>query len=342
VKTFVRNAFAVVAAGALSACGGGSQSKAVPVPTATVNGASQGRTPVGNVTLTIKRNAGFHTAKSVRNSASSKRRPAYVNSGNFFIDVWVVSGGFAVHAVDSTGGSNTNGNGDGSSTFTIPVFTAVGPSYIVAYETDQSFQSGGNLLAIGEADLSGLTPGSAPQLSLTMLMYTQHIGVMSDPVDGNGDSTVFATSGAPFTLTNSCSPAAAYFFAADAQSGFIDPGSFVNNAGIGGVSQPILTGTSASGIVSQSSSASGGYMVYFGSCVGGQVNVTLTAANPAYALATDAINSLGSFPGIDYLYQNGSSTDQWFQTYMSSVYYGTGSTVSTPPGGIGLFAPNLP
>jgi hypothetical protein len=315
VKLTISNALAVIAAGMLSACGGGGgQTQPLPLPSVAISGTSQSRTPVGNVKLTIKPSSNFHTVKRVKTS-SSQRRPAYVNSNGFYIDVWVISSGAATHAVDSTLGSNTNNNLDGTSTFTIPIFTATGPSYIVAYETDQSFQNGGNLLAIGESDLQGFPPGSSTQASLTMLMATRSIGVMSDPNDANLDATTTL-----FPFTSLCCSSGVYFFAADAQGGF------VGLAGVGGVSQPIVTSTSVSGVLVQNSGVNGGYTLS-NNC-SGPVNVNLTAGNPAYAIASDTFFNGQSFPGADFLYQNASLTDPSFQSYMSSAFF-AGSTIST-------------
>jgi len=304
----------------LSACGGGG-GHATPTTAATAtagSGASTNRTPVGHATLTIKLPAGFNVAKTSatartattaastkKTAASTVRKPSYVNSLGAYIDIWSVDtiGQTAVHAVDSTNGPNLTPNPDGTQTFTVPIYST-SANEIVAFQTDTA-GGFGNILTIGEADLGTFVPGSAPQVSLTMFMAANHIGIMTDPDNRNMDASVLASYPSQANVCTAPTPLGPfYFFTADHSGGFIA----TETAGVGGISQPtVVSSTSDSSspanTFSQAPGLGGGYSVTLNNIIAGET-VKLAAGNPAWALADDAVNSRGVYPGVDYLYQH--------------------------------------
>lgn len=325
-----RGLTALTGSALLAGCGGGGSAPSAPLPLATTGaitgGASQSRTPVATASLTLKFPAGFHTAKSsaiARTSASASRKPAYVNSNPKYLDVWVLANGTATHVVDSSGGSNVIATPDGSQTFSIPLYS-YNTNQIVAYESDQQDGAFGNLLSLGEADLGSFSPGSAPQIALTMLMFAQYIGIMSDPNNGNFDATVNPSFNAPGCSVSTAGPY--YFFTADADMGFVDA------AGAGGVSSPLVSGWTADpggtgNSISQASGVNGGYNVVFNSTSGG-VTIRLTAPNLAFAIASNVFNNGGSlYPGVYALY-NASNYDASFNSQLYTQLYLAGPTVS--------------
>jgi len=313
-----------LAAAILSACGGGSASAVAPPAARATAGASNPVQSPTLVTLTLKGSLGFHTASGGQQTSALRRRPAYVNSNPKYLDVWVISGGVATHVVNSSGGSNVSLTADGSQTYQIPLF-ATAASEIVAYETDRAFATGGYILAVGETDITSFTAGTAPQISLTMLMAANNIGIADNPNNTDSAATINAPPASPFTV-GCCSTV--YFFATDIDYGFVDV------AGVGGVFQPVVTNVSKPGIIAQTPGVNGGYPVSFG-CAGGQVNVNLTAANPAYAITNDAYYNLSSYPGADFLYQH--NLDPTFHSDVVGITTDVGPTISAT---IGILANN--
>jgi len=324
----LRHSAAVITAALLLAgCGGGGGSpSAVPAPAASssgANGASTTQKPVAIASLTVKYSAHFHTAKIKTKGTSKNRRPAYVNSGSNYLDVWVVntSSSSAVHVVNSNGGPNVNPSADGSQTFSIPLYST-NPNQIVAYESDEPNGSYGDILSLGETDLGSFTAGSAPTIGLTMLMNAQQIGVMSDPDNGNNDAQTYS----PYYSYNLiCSTPATisplYFFTTDSEGGFVDL------AGAGGVSLPTVKGwtsdiSSPANALTQGSGVSGAYIVTInnGNLSDG-VTVNLSATNPAYSPALDAAYSNGAYPGLDYLYSNYGSYDYYLYEEVYTIFY---------------------
>jgi len=274
--------------------------------------------PVATATLTLQYPAGFHTA------SSRLRRPAYVNAQPpRYLDVWVVSGGTAVHAVNSGSGANIVATSSGSQTFSIPLYST-NASRIVAYEQDAADGNPGNLLAIGEADIASITAGSAPQVSLTMLMNARSVGIMSDPNDANLDATTlpfYKAFGSTSCVTGPSGPL--YFFAADGDGGFVDV------AGAGGISRPTVSSwtsnaTSPSNTLTQTGGVTGSYNVAFNNLNGG-LTASVTAANPALAIVVDAVQQGGAYPGMDFLFNQG--YDYWLDSNFYTVYYGS-STIT--------------
>lgn len=354
----------VATAALLAGCGGGGGSQPVApssVTAPTSNGsATTNRTAVATATLTIKFSPYFHHASAAQRAAAVKRRgaqmsarpkpaaasrkPAYVNSSNNdFLDVWVVNGSSAYEAVNSGCCGNVNfesDNGDGSQTLSVPLYST-GGTEIVAFESDEPDGDDGNLLAIGETDIASITPGSAPQINLTMAMNAAYLGIMSDPNDANDDATPGNTTWGSVPTQSSttygtyntfCSPGQSdnlYFFAADADYDFVD------NAGAGGVDFPTVSGWSSAvqnpaNTLQQESGVDAPYYINFNNLSGG-LNLNLIATNPAYPYAADAVNYIGAYPGIDFLYNNAfggydSDVYYWFDYY--GIYY-YGPTLST-------------
>jgi len=311
VKTLTRTLIAIVAAGALSACGGGGSSQPTPVsvPTAasSAGSSSQNKTPLGYATLTLKGSPNFHTASASKRGAKSARRgPAYVNSNALYLDVFVVSNGIVSHVVDSTSGPNvTLANPDGSQTLSIPIFTQ-GTSSVVAYETDSAFATYGNVLSVGETEVTGYTPGSTIQLAMTMQMNANQMGVMSDPNNANFDAVTQGVGGQT-PWTEACNTSNFYFFSADINGGFVSNVSGILPAGAGGTALPYVTGTNAFGVnpaptLSQGAGIGGAYSVNFNA--GTVLRVFLRATNPAYDLASSVFQN-GAYPGLSAVTASG-------------------------------------
>ena len=285
----------------LAACGGGTGSAPVRLATPTPAAANSNQTAVATATLTLKFSPGFHTARLSSSKNSRSPRPAYVNSNTSnYLSVYAVNGNTVTEVINPNGVPNIQAPGTGSQTFSIPLYSTNGDD-IVAIETDGS----GNVLAGGETDIASgtVTPGSAPQIALTMLMNARHAGVMSDPDDFFGDANVTGsyTTYSPVCAGSNSGPL--YFFAADPDGGFIDL------AGAGGVPAVALSSwlsdtASPANTFAQGSGVAGAYSATFNSLNGG-VTVKLTAANPAYALAYDAVESEKQYPGLDSAYSQG-------------------------------------
>jgi hypothetical protein len=328
VNGLFRSLTAIVAAGALSACGGGgAPTSAVPAPLAQTgagNNASQNRTPIGTAKLTIVRSSHFHTATGVaKKSQAGTRAPAYVNTNNANtnnLDVWVISNNIATHVVDSSGGgSNLQLSVDGTQTFSIPIFSTSASS-IVAYETDQPYGNFGNLLAVGEFDNPQYVAGTPLNISLTMLMNATDIGYMNDP----DNLTLSATTSPSFNLGCAYTSPPLYFFEVDANAGFFD----FNTAGVGGVSSPTVVSSvshnsSPVNTLAKGTGVNGAYTVNLPNNSGGLI-VNLTVPNPAYLIAYDTNNGGTQYPGVAFLNSTGAST--YFGNYISGVY-GAGPTV---------------
>jgi hypothetical protein len=322
---------ALISAALLAGCGGGGSAvnTAGPMPAQAANGTSSNRTPIATATLTLKFSPNFHTAKTAINrktGSGAARKPAYVNSNSNYLDIWVISGGTPVHVVNTfSSPPNVTGSADGSQTLSIPLFSAAA-SQIVAFEADQPDGTPGNLLAVGEADIAAIAPGSAPQIALTMSMNARNLGVMSDPDDANGDATVSSTYN---TFNGTCvSPISSprYFFAADAENGFIDL------AGAGGTSLPtVTTWTSQASnpidTLTQGPGVNGAYSANINNVndLSLGIVINLSAVNPAYALANDALFGLGVYPGIDFMVS--SFNDDQFSLNMRSIFF-AGSALS--------------
>jgi hypothetical protein len=285
---FAKKLLALACVTALAGCGGGG---AAPAPHANVTSSTPAAaTPVATGTLTIKFPAGFHIAKHPA-GAKTGRQPAYVNSNSYYLDVWVFGGSSPQHVVDTTSSAaNVVASADGTQTLSIPLFSTAN-SQIVAYEQSNRFGKGGNLLAIGEADIGAIAAGSSPAINLTMLMNAQYIGVMNNPDDANGD----ATSGKLYSNQSSMcgvgyGTGSLYFFTADATGGFVDV------AGVGGTTLPTLTSAKsdvAGNTYTVAPGVGGAFSATFNNLSGG-VTVGLQSNNPAYAV----VSNLGSYPGI--------------------------------------------
>jgi len=324
---------ALISAALLAGCGGGGGGSSTPTSAAMPATGTTGSLPLGKpvatATLTVKYSTGFQTATTSSTSRSStSRRPAYVNSNSHYLDVWVVDGssGQAMFHVVNTQSSGPNiqcCNGGGNQVFSIPLFSFEN-NYVVAFEADAPDGSAGNLLAIGEADIGTFSAGTAPQISLTMVMNAAHIGVMSDPDNNNEDATTvspYQRAVPACTLGNTSGPL--YFFVTDPIGGFID------TAGTGGVVLPTVNNwtsdtTAPTNTLTQGSGVAGTYSAAFANFTGG-VKVNLTAPNPAYALAFDAYENQGPYPGLTFLYQ--ANQDFQLNNYISTVA-AAGPTIS--------------
>lgn len=345
----------LAAAALIAGCGGGGSGKATPSTPQTSGTVSQGsapasKTPLAYVSVTVKYTSGLMHAKLAASAKApatvgrAARRPAYLNGATTnYLDIWVVNPGAsqAVKAVDSVGsGGNVNPGGDGSQSFTVPLYST-DVNNIVAIEYDADPSGSPDLLAIGESDYGTFSaggsgfgsggvapspqPGNYPQLALTMLMYVTYVGVMSDPNNANGDATdVFA--GGLFSYTNTvpivcCSnPVPFFLFVADAAQSFVTAQTQATNpsTGIGGVSVPtVLSWRSDSqnpqNVLQPDPLPSGiqasfvsGYGVNFNNTSCGVFGLTIQVGgvNPAAAILTDISyygSGSGGYPGAEYL-----------------------------------------
>jgi hypothetical protein len=342
----VRIASVTVAAALVVGCGGGGTTPSTPKASATSAPASVGspssKTPLGYATLKVKYTQGLLHAKLVASTTkkpaavqrkgyapkttAAVRRPAYLNGNTSnYLDIWVVSPGFAYKAVDSTGsgGNVAPSEVDGTQSFSVPLY-AGDQNDVVAVEYDGDPSLSPDLLAIGEADVGNFAgsegsvgfgqggptptpiPGSFPVIGLTMLMYVSQIGVMSDANNANTDATAYAVGSVGNSFGNSFGTAF-YLFGADATGAFLSP----NNNGVGGSMVPsVLSWVSdvqaPANTLEPDPNGIGvnsvGYSVSFNNSNGG-VTVQVGGNNPAAAILVDAENNAGLYPGIDYIYK---------------------------------------
>ena len=302
----------------LAGCGGGASTPAAPakvVPVASPATVASG-TPIATAKLVLKFPATFHTAKR---TLAAKRLPAYVNasSGNN-LDVFV-------DGVDAGSLPVTTG-GDGTQTISLPIYST-SAHQIVAIETDASGLPNGNPLALGETDLAAnsFQPGDITNIGLTMLMAVTDIGITTDPTTGN-DALIGSSLGSPLYDNAGCptfpAPGAPiFFFAADAEAGFVSvAGAGVaiptvgNSANVGPL--PPVRLTFGTGL-------NGGVTVVYGSATG-EVAINASVANPAYTIVNNVFFQGGSaYPGIYALYQNSTLSNQ-----LSTIYYNGGQTIT--------------
>jgi hypothetical protein len=358
----------LVAAALIVGCGGGGGGTATPSTPqtngTTSQGSGAGKTPLGHASITVKYTQALGHAKlaasakaptTVQRATSQKgaapkttvavQRPAYLNGATTnYLDIWEVNPGSnqVTKVLDSSGsGGNVNPAGDGTQSFTIALYSS-DTNDIVAIEYDGDPSGSPHLLAIGETDYGGFSPGSGgfgsggvaptpqagnyPQVALTMLMYVTYVGVMSDPNNANGDATDTFAGGSMSYTNNSascCSNPVPYFlFAADAAQNFVtaQSGATSPTTGIGGVAAPTIvtsqTDATSSNVLQPDPNPSGiqtsfvsGYGVNFNNTSCGTYGLTtrVSGLNPAAAILTDISywgNSTGSYPGAEYLYTN--------------------------------------
>jgi hypothetical protein len=291
-----------------SGCGGGSGTSTPTVPSQTAQSAPN-RAVVGTATLTL-------AFPNVVTAASVSRSPQYVNPivdiggpcpNHNLLDIYVDgtlqpaldNGPEAPHSLCVTATSN------GTQTATLPLYSS-NSNQIVAVEWDSSDT---NVLALGEQDQGLFSPGTPVSVSLTMLMNAQFIGITNLTFSDSQKMIAQAYGHTDFACPGSAAQVGLY--PTDAL------GTFVPTAGYAGTSTVTATGNPVAGTTSFSqTSIPGVYNVgWDGSC--DDLNLTATAANPAYVIFNDVNNQDNAvYPGIDFLYYN-ESAFPWFAAQLN-------------------------
>jgi hypothetical protein len=298
---------ALAAASTLAAGCGGGGSNAVPAPLAAPAAPSiaQGKA-AGAGTLTIVFPATFQRASkagSTRATASARRGPAYVNPGTGnLLDIYV-DGHLQLTATVS---ASTNG----TQTLSIPLYSqATNDIAIVEYDAAKTY-----VLAAGEKASTQFAPGTAPIISVSLLMNVQGIA-LSTSADGSGATTLPATS-----LMVGCSGSPAtyntfYLFAVDALGGLIVP-NVTTTTGYGGSVVATLSAQTPMVAVQPETTIrpySGGYAISY-DATGNPVTIYASVpSNPAASLFNNnatypSFSSVPVLSGLSTLVNTSSAT----------------------------------
>jgi hypothetical protein len=270
----------------ITGCGGGGNSTS-PLPSS--GSPTQGQA-VGRGTLTIIFPPNFQRATraaSAKRSAAAVRNPAYVNptAGNI-LDIYV--DGVLQSDLD---GNTLNGDSatiiatsSGTQTLNIPLYsTATNDIAVVEYDSGKA-----NVLALGENPTTPqFTPGSSPQISVSLLMNVQGIAIAyaSAPVNAT------ALNANSYNEFDFCANGNAlnnvfFLFATDADGGFVaTPGSgaTTTTGSYAGTVQPTISSSSPNSSVPPATAIepyNGGYAVSFGNNSGIAV-YPVVPSNPA-------------------------------------------------------------
>jgi len=291
---------ATTAALTFAACGGGGSA---PTPAAAPHSttAPQARTPIATGTLSIMLPPKFVQVTNVTR-ATDARTPQWVDpTPGRVLDIYIGS----VLASNLDGSSpgdslTTVTTSNGAQTATIPLYSS--SDSIVVIEWNSSVHQ--NILALGTVNSSGVTPGSANNITLTMQLNAQYMVASDQPggtpvavsLIGNEDATPPPGSplqvGPPVCITPA-PPAQNTFFAFQADGGQ----NFIPVAGYAGT-LPITASpvTNLSGTSTVIQISPGVFNVAFDALMH-PANVHLSSTNPAWAIAqAPAVSQLQSSP----------------------------------------------
>lgn len=321
---------ALAAASTLAAGCGGGGSNAVPASLAAPAAPSiaQGKA-VGAGTLTIVFPATFQRASkagSTRAAASARRGPAYVNPGTGnLLDIYV--GGLLqlnLDGVTPSDSATVSASGGGTQTLSIPLYsTATNDIAIVEYSPAPAPNR--YLLAAGENASTQFAPGTAPAISVSLLMNVQGIA-LATYANGYLATTLAATT--PLYVGCSLSPATYntfYLFAVDALGGLIVP-NVTTTTGYGGSVVATLSAQTPTVAVQPETTIrpyNGGYAISY-DAAGNPVTISASVpSNPAASLFTNA-STYPSFSGV----LSGLSTLVNTSNAASAINGTTGATLS--------------
>jgi hypothetical protein len=318
---------ALTAALLLAGCGGGGDGTspapakpAAPNPSAAP---AANRTAVGTATLVLKlpqvlraKNGKTVTAKAAngRHAQFVDPAPAPTASGvptapTNLIDIYVDN--TLVPNIDGNAGAYgasvevTTANADGTQTIVLPIYSTSN-NVIVAAEYDGTHN---NLLAIGESNLGTFTAGTTNNISLTMQMNAQTLGIVDQPDELAPTAMNTANNGFGLTI----------FPCAALQGSIVQVGvytvdfngSFVPVGGYGGTGFVSVTGVSsgATSVSAPQSAFPGLYTISFdGSCA--IITLTGSSPNPANAIYSDVQSTSPTFNNYDQGYLNNFTNGQ--------------------------------
>jgi hypothetical protein len=304
---------ALAAALLLAGCGGGgtspAQPAAAPHPTALP---AANRTAVGTATLVLKlpKVLTAKNGKTVAAKGANARHAQYVDPNpapspssspvptapTNLIDIYVDN--TLVPNIDTLAGAYgasvevTTVNTDATQTIVLPLYS-MSNNVIVAAEFDGTHT---NLLAIGEANVGTFIAGSANNISLTMQMNAQTLGIVDQPAESAPTAMNTANNGFGLFIFP-CS------YGSTAQVGVY---TVDLNGSYGGTGFATVTGASdysgSSSLSPPQSAFPGLYTITFdGSC--DSIMLTGTSPNPAYAI----YNDVQSTSSTNYTYSQGLS-----------------------------------
>jgi hypothetical protein len=194
----------------------------------------------------------------------------------------------------------TTVNTDATQTIVLPLYS-MSNNVIVAAEFDGTHT---NLLAIGEANVGTFIAGSANNVSLTMQMNAQTLGIVDQPAESAPTAMNTANNGFGLNIFpcafGSGSPAQVGVYTVDFNGAFVPVG------GYGGTGFATVTGASdnvgLSSLSSPQSAFPGLYTITFdASC--DSIMLTGTSPNPAYAIYNDVQGTSSTY----YTYSQGLS-----------------------------------
>jgi len=277
--------------GTTPASSGGSASKTVvkqPLPPAA------GRTSVGSAHLTLVLPQIVHATsgqavRALLPPASSKRHGLFVDPSPApgvgpcqanVLDIYV--DGSLEPALDNGEEAPDSwcvvSTPDGTQNVNIPLYsTALNQVVVVEWDPTVS-----NILAIGEANQGGFSPGSSNiPLTVTLQMNAENIGITN--LSFSNPEVMY---GQTYTLGSCALPNSTPFGVYEADW----EGNFVPAAGYGGVATPSLSGNSK-GASNITQSTTGGIWIFNVDPSGYAVNVSASAANPAWSIYNDITNA---------------------------------------------------
>jgi hypothetical protein len=221
VRSFVHRTIVLALVTTLIAgCDGGGTSTS-PVPRSGSPSQSQA---VGRGTLTIVFPANFHRATraaSTTRAAAAVRKPVYVNPTNTNILDIYVDGTLQTNLDGNTPNDSatiSNTDSSGTQTLNIPLYsTATNDIAVVEYDADKA-----NVLAVGENPATPqFSPGTSPQISVSLLMNVQGIAIASSSSGGSA-SQLSPNGNNEFDICPSNTLSNTFFlFATDADDGFV-------------------------------------------------------------------------------------------------------------------------
>jgi hypothetical protein len=305
VRSFVHRTIVLALVTTLIAgCDGGGTSTS-PVPRSGSPSQSQA---VGRGTLTIVFPANFHRATraaSTTRAAAAVRKPVYVNPTNTNILDIYVDGTLQTNLDGNTPNDSatiSNTDSSGTQTLNIPLYsTATNDIAVVEYDADKA-----NVLAVGENPATPqFSPGTSPQISVSLLMNVQGIAIASSSSGGSA-SQLSPNGNNEFDICPSNTLSNTFFlFATDADDGFVatpGSGSPTTTGSYAGTVQPTILSSSPDSSSPPTTAIepyNGGYAVSFGNNSG--IEITPIVPNNPAAVVFENSSSYPSFSNFSVL-----------------------------------------
>lgn len=294
MRSKARIALTLIAAAAalcVAACGGGGSSPSTPhaalqSPNSAVTAPPTvaNRTAVGTATLTLVLPAILHaeSGAALRARVTTKgATPEFIDPAiGSVLDIWVDGTRVVTHLPITVAGTQ--------GPIAIPLYsTDLNQISVFEYKSDFT-----TLLAIGESNLGGFTPGTAPAVNLSLNQNTTHLGIIDLPAEQFPALVIGSYSDLQVCTPGNPPPAPFGVFPADAN------GNFIAVAGTGGV-QPVSLSSQSSDVGGSSTITAqtllpGFYQLVWdiGTCTG--VTATFAVYNQANFIYADANNTNGT------------------------------------------------